>query len=82
MFYLQIIDFITLFQRYQRVHIFYYLSMPIDNLTWQARLCIFNSSKLLFKKKTKKKQRYATIFTPSYRTLFMFILDFHFNNAS
>ena len=28
-----------------------YLSMPIDNLTWQARVGIFNSSKPLFKTK-------------------------------
>ena len=53
-----------------------YLSMPIDNLTWQAR--VFHSSKPLF----KKKKRYASIFTPSCHTLFIFILDFHFNSAS
>ena len=52
-----------------------YLYMPIVNLTWQARVGIFNSSKPLFK--TKKKLRYATIFTPSYRILFIFIFDCH-----
>ena len=32
-----------------------YLSMPIDNVTWQARVWIFNSSKPLFKTKIKNR---------------------------
>ena len=32
-----------------------YLSMPIDDVTWQARVCIFNSSKPLFKTKIKNR---------------------------
>ena len=32
-----------------------YLSMPKDNVTWQARVWIFNSSKPLFKTKIKNR---------------------------
>ena len=52
--YLQVIGFITLSEGYQRVHISY-LSMPIDNRTWQARVGIFNSSKPLLKIKIKNR---------------------------
>ena len=53
--FLQVIGFITLFQGYQRVHVPYYLSMPIDNVNQQARVGIFNCSKLLFKTDSKNR---------------------------
>ena len=38
MFYLQVTDFVILFEGYQRVHISYLFIHAIDNITWLARV--------------------------------------------
>ena len=50
-----------------------YLSMPIDNLTWQARVGIFNSSKPLFKTKIVKKGMLQFLLHHTIYSLYLFL---------
>ena len=50
-----------------------YLSMPIDNLTWQARVGIFNSSKPLFKTKMKNRGMLQFLLHHTVYSLYLFL---------
>ena len=50
-----------------------YLSMPIDNLTWQARVGIFNSSKPLFKTKIKNRGMLQFLLHYTVYSLYLFL---------
>ena len=50
-----------------------YLSMPIDNLTWQARVGIFNSSKPLFKTKIKNRSMLQFLLHHTIYSLYLFL---------
>ena len=50
-----------------------YLSMPIDNLTWQARVGIFNSSKQLFKSKMKNRGMLQFLLHHTVYSLYLFL---------
>ena len=54
MFYLQVIDFVILFQGYQRVNISYLFIHAIDNITWQARVGYIQQFKTIVQNKNKK----------------------------
>ena len=80
LFYLQVIGFFTLFQGYQRVHISY-LSIHADRSSYLADKSGYIKQFETTAINKNKKQRYAALFTPSYCLVFIFILDFYFNNA-
>ena len=50
-----------------------YLSMPIANLTWQARVGIFNSSKPLFKSKIKNRGMLQFLLHCTVYSLYLFL---------
>ena len=50
-----------------------YLSMPIDNLTWQVRVGIFNSSKPFFKIKVKHRVLLQLLLHHTINTLYLFL---------
>ena len=50
-----------------------YLSMLIDNLTWQARVGIFNSSKPLFKTETKNRGILQFLLHHTVYSLYLFL---------
>ena len=63
------------FQGYQRLHISY-LFIHADRQFYLAGKSGYIQQLKIIVENTNKKQRYATIFTPSYRVLFIFFLTF------
>ena len=63
--YLQVIAFLNCLKVVREFTFLIYLSMPIDNVTWQTKVGIFFGSKSLFKSEAKN----ATTSTQSYRIL-------------
>ena len=47
--------------------------MPIDNLTWQARVSIFNSSEPLFKTKIKNREMLQCLLHHTVYSLYLFL---------
>ena len=50
-----------------------YLSMPIDDVAWQARVDIFNSSKSIFKTKTKNRVMLYSFLHHTVYSLYLFL---------
>ena len=53
--------------------LFIYLSMPIDNLIWQARVCIFNSLKQFFKPNVKNRGMQQFLLHHTVYSLYLFL---------
>ena len=75
-FYLQVMGFITHFKAVKDFTCLIYLSMPINNFTWQARVGIFNSSKPLLKTQIRNRGMLQCLFHHTVYSLYFSLLSF------
>ena len=75
-FYLQVMGFITHSKAVKDFTCLIYLSMPINNFTWQARVGIFNSSKPLLKTQIRNRAMLQCLLHHTVYSLYFSLLSF------